>query len=257
VLRPIPDLDDSEDACRDLQPPPPLEEGRRSPSHLGGCEPDGVGLHWRLCWPSEQRRRWRAFEGEIRTMAGLHHPNIIGLMGAAVGDGGEPLLVMERMLLGSLWDLLRNQTVRLEEATVLGMLRGVARGMAFLHAGRPPVVHCDLKASNVLVNEAFQAKVSDFSLSSLGRRPSAAGGRPARGTLYWMAPECLAGGQNSVEADVYAFGVTLFEVMARAEPYEGEDSELVLQLVQSGELRPPIPGGCSFKVRCAGWGWRG
>jgi serine/threonine protein kinase len=185
-------------------------------------------------------------------MAGLRHPHIIGLMGAAVGDGGEPLLVTELMPLGSLWDLLRNQTVRLEAAMVLGILRGVARGMAFLHAGRPPVVHCDLKASNVLVGEAFQAKVADLSLSSHRRRPRAAGGRPARavGTPLWMAPECLAGGPNSLEADVYSFGITLYEVMARAEPYEGEEVGPVLRGVRSGERRPPVPDGCSFKVCC-------
>jgi serine/threonine protein kinase len=242
VLQSVPELDDS---CIDLAPPA-QEEQRPTPldRHFSA-----VGLCW-PCQPSEECLRRRAFVEEIRVIAGLRHPNIIALMGAAGGDGGEPLLVMELMPMGSLWDLLRNQTVLLEEVMVLGILRGVARGMAFLHAGRPPVIHCDLKTSNVLINEAFQAKVSDFSLSSLSRWPLAgpAAGRPARGTPFWMAPECLEGGPNSVEGDVFSFGITLFEVMARAEPYEGENGELVLQGVQDGWKRPQIPDGCSFKV---------
>ncbi len=60
---------------------------------------------------------------------------------------------------GRLWDLLRNQTVALEGETLLPLLRGVAVGMAFLHAHEPPIVHADLKSSKILVSCWFQAKV--------------------------------------------------------------------------------------------------
>ena len=60
---------------------------------------------------------------------------------------------------GSLWDLLRNQTVAMEGETLLPLLRGVVVGMAFLHAHEPPVIHTDLKSSNILVSGWFQAKV--------------------------------------------------------------------------------------------------
>jgi hypothetical protein len=72
---------------------------------------------------SEAGRLRGDFIREIRAVARMRHPNIISLMGAAVGDGGEPLLVMELMGYGSLWDLLRNQSVRLDGDIVLQMLQ--------------------------------------------------------------------------------------------------------------------------------------
>ena len=121
------------------------------------------------------------------------------------------------------------------------------------------MVHCDLKASNVLVSDNFQAKIADLGLSRInkssrehpnGNRRAPSTAERARGTPFWMPPECLAGMSNSPESDVYSFGITLFEIMARTEPYEGQDPVTVLRGVQEGAMRPGVPEGCSFKVRC-------
>jgi serine/threonine protein kinase len=85
---------------------------------------------------------------------------------------------------GSLYDLLHNASVMLKGENLLPMLRDVSQGMRFLHSADPVVIHGDLKAANILVDNKFRAKVADFGLSqkrSMG----------VTGTPYWMAPELL------------------------------------------------------------------
>jgi len=196
-------------------------------------------------WDRNKRLRARLkrdFLKEIRLLAHLRHPNIIPLMGAAM-DKDEPLLVMELMNLGSLWDLLRNETMEMEGSMALQILLGVVHGMSFLHASNPAIVHGDLKSSNVLVNDKFQARISDFGLSQKRRLAKCAVGTP-----FWTAPECLKGAVVEPSSDVYSFAITIWEVMSRREPYEGEDEREVLQGVREGWKRPVVPEGCGAKM---------
>jgi guanylate cyclase, other len=177
------------------------------------------------------------FIREMRTLAKLRHPYIVTIMGA-VTHGDEPLLVMECMANGSLHDLLHNETLQLDSELVLPMLRDILQGMRFLHAAAVPIVHGDLKSANVLVDSNFRAKVSDFGLSQ--KRKSG-----HMGTPYWMAPELLDGGDVSTASDVYAFGVTLWELMTRKSPYADIDSPhaAILQQIRHGTLRPDCSKG--------------
>lgn len=120
---------------------------------------------------------------------------------------------------------------------ILPILRDIAQGMRFLHVNNPPIIHGDLKSANCLVDSHFRAKVSDFGLTAkqtLG----------VTGTPYWMDPVLLRGeARNSRETDVYSFGIMLFELYARAEPYDGEPFETVLKEVCDPTInkRPPVP----------------
>lgn len=89
---------------------------------------------------------------------------------------------MEFMEFGSLYDLLHNHTIVIEADSMLQMLRDVARGIRFLHSGRPQVLHGDLKARNILVDTNFRAKVSDFGLSQK-KRLGASGVSSMRGMV--------------------------------------------------------------------------
>ena len=85
--------------------------------------------------------------------------------GAVISPGEEPLMVMEYMDHGSLFDILHNNTMVFEGETLLNILRDVSQGMRFLHASNPAVIHADLKAANILVDKNFRAKVSHHVLS--------------------------------------------------------------------------------------------
>jgi class 3 adenylate cyclase len=150
------------------------------------------------------------------------------------------MLVMEYMEMGSLYDILHNETMVLEGELVLPILRDVTQGMRFLHAASPQVIHGDLKALNVLVDSKFRAKVCDFGLS--GKEHMGVTGTP-----LWMAPELLRGeSDNTAASDVYSFGIILYEVYSRQDPYRGEDmTEVLIQVADpSVNKRPPVPPSC-------------
>jgi serine/threonine protein kinase len=162
------------------------------------------------------------FAAEMRLVVHLRHPCITTVLGAVLERGSEPLLVMEHMERGSLYDLLHNDTVALDADMVLPIVMDVVSGLAFLHAAQPPILHNDLKAANVLVDANFRAKVSDFGLSGKSR---ATGGQP--GTPLWMAPELLRQESRTTPAtDVYAFGILLAEVFTRDDPYARQPGDL-------------------------------
>ncbi len=180
------------------------------------------------------------FIDEMCLLSKLRHPCITTVMGAVISDkrNPEPQLVMELMQHGSLFDLLHNETMVLEGDILIGVMRDIVSGMRFLHAAEPAVIHGDLKAANILIDENFKAKVSDFGLSQKKQLGMV-------GTPYWMAPELLCGKCCSRESDVYAFGIMLYEIFSRKIPYETEDPELVLaQVMEGASKRPNIPEGC-------------
>jgi class 3 adenylate cyclase len=138
---------------------------------------------------------------------------------------------------GSLYDLLHNETMIMEGELLLTIIQDVSQGVRFLHTANPQVIHGDLKAANILVDSRFRAKVADFGLSQNKNLGGTA-------TPFWMAPELLRRESiNTAETDVYSFGVILYEVYSRKDPYEGEDPKTVLSLVadKSVRKRPPVP----------------
>eukprot|EP00980_Cylindrotheca_fusiformis_P018327 scaffold5977_cov98-Cylindrotheca_fusiformis.AAC.4 len=145
---------------------------------------------------------------------------------------------MEYMDHGSLYDVLHNETMHIESILLMHILQDVSQGMRFLHSSIPQVVHCDIKSANILVDSRFRAKVADFGLSD----DKYVNG--ITGTAYWMAPELLRGESgNTTASDVYAFGIVLYEIYSRREPYDGEDPTAVLHQVADKlvQKRPPIP----------------
>jgi serine/threonine protein kinase len=185
-----------------------------------------------------QRDLRNEFIREIRLLSKLRHPCITTVMGAVINSGEEPLLVMELMDHGSLFDLLQNETVYIDGEIVSQILQDIAQGLRFLHAATPQVIHGDLKTLNVLVDSRFRAKVADFGLSQ--KR-----GAGAVGTPYWMAPELLVDSNASITAasDVYSFGIVLYEVYSRRIPYEDEDFTETIRKICDPKInkRPDIP----------------
>jgi serine/threonine protein kinase len=119
---------------------------------------------------------------------------------------------------------------------------GAARGMAYLHSGNPPVLHRDLKSANLLLDDSYTTKVCDFGLSRLKAQTRSMTGNC--GTVQWMAPEVLANRSYDEKADVYSFGIIVWELLARECPYEGMTAIQCALAVLNRDKRPEIPKWC-------------
>ncbi|CAJ1961059.1 unnamed protein product [Cylindrotheca closterium] len=199
----------------------------------------------RMCLPhcDEATRRQNEFMAEMRLLSRLRHPCITTVMGAVV-TGNEPMMVMEFMENGSLYDLLRNETLYTGGEIIIQIVRDVAQGLRFLHASKPPILHGDLKAKNILIDSRFRAKVADFGLATKNNGQ-------LTGTPFWMAPEYLRRkSEYTTSCDIYAFGMMMYEIYSRKIPYEGEHPRKILRKVCDPRInyRPGIPGTCPKKM---------
>lgn len=177
------------------------------------------------------------FRAEVALMKAVHHPNVLQLIGACT----EPnlRLVSEFCHRGNLFDLMYNDRAShpISSKVLSWPLRirlslGEARGMHFLHTAFPaPLIHRDLKSLNLLLSKSWTLKVSDFGLSRF-RRKGVHEGVPC-GTTQWMAPEVIQGKDYDESADVYSFGVNLWELATRRVPWEG-NSEVKKTVVGGG-----------------------
>jgi len=122
----------------------------------------------------------------------------------------------------------------------MNIAKGIAAGMLHLH--REGIVHRDLATRNILLGSGNQVKISDFGLSrNTGDANSSDQTKSDTGPLKWMAPEAIRNREYSRSSDSWAFGVTLYELVARSEPYVGLDPvQAALQVTHSG-LRLEIP----------------
>ena len=190
----------------------------------------------------------KEFIAEMRLLSKLRHPNITTVMGAVFQRHKDPMLIMEYMDHGSLYEVLHNPTMELEPDLMLHIIKDIAQGVRFLHSSNPPVIHGDLKSENILMDSKFRAKLSDFGLSKHSRGK-------ATGTPLWMAPELLRKeSSNTIESDMYAIGIILYELYSRMDPYEDctemTDQELLFAICdRTTQKRPTIPKGTPLKIK--------
>lgn len=157
-------------------------------------------------WFNRQARREEEFMSEMRVLSRLRHPCITTVMGAVVSRKHEPMLVMEFMEYGSLHDILRNDTMSLAGEIILQICRDVAQGLRYLHTSKPPVLHGDMKANNILIDSRFRAKLCDFGLSNKNTSL-------VTGTPYWMAVSTsLEVGGCDEFCFVFASGLSLIDL---------------------------------------------
>ncbi|XP_027147936.1 probable serine/threonine-protein kinase PIX13 isoform X2 [Coffea eugenioides] len=155
------------------------------------------------------------WQAEVKFLGKFCHPNLVKLLGYCWEDR-EFLLVYEYMQRGSLEShLFRKGAETLAWETRLKIAIGAARGLAFLHTTEKQVIYRDFKASNILLDSDFNAKLSDFGLAKLGpvNGYSHVTTRVV-GTYGYAAPEYMATGHLYVKSDVYGFGVVLLEIIS-------------------------------------------
>ncbi|KAE9614644.1 hypothetical protein Lal_00036210 [Lupinus albus] len=164
---------------------------------------------------SESLQGIEEWQSEVTFLGRLSHPNLVKLLGYCLEET-ELLLVYEFMQKGSLENHLfgRGSSVQpLLWDIRLKIAIGAARGLAFLHTSEK-VIYRDFKASNILLDGSYNAKISDFGLAKLG--PSASQSHVTTrvmGTYGYAAPEYVATGHLYVKSDVYGFGVVLVEML--------------------------------------------
>ncbi|KAM4101341.1 hypothetical protein ACB094_05G136500 [Castanea mollissima] len=180
------------------------------------------------------RRRFHEFMTEVVLVCQLHHPNFVSLIGYCLEGERHAFLVYEFMVNGNLERQLYGTNPDHDPDPVpwkrrLQICVGVARGLHCLHTGlKHTIFHCDVKPSNILLNEKWEAKLLDFGLSKMG--PPSLSKALTRidastiiGTSGYMAPEYVLHGELTDKADVYSFGVVLLQLLSGRKPIEGEE----------------------------------
>lgn len=179
--------------------------------------------------------QFQEFLQEVAIMRKVRHRNVVQFIGACT-ERPNLCIVFEYMRGGSVYDFIR-KSGPLRISAILRIAAEVCRGMDYLHKRK--IVHRDLKAANLLLDEHGTVKIADFGVA---RVMDGAGVMTAEtGTYRWMAPEVIEHRPYSEKADVFSFGVVLWELLTGLVPYSDMTPlQAAVGVVQKG-LRPPIP----------------
>ncbi|KAD6118668.1 hypothetical protein E3N88_09939 [Mikania micrantha] len=165
----------------------------------------------------------KEFMAEMKVLCKVHHTNLVELIGYAASDD-ELFLIYEYTQKGSLKSHLHEPQNKghptLSWITRVQIALDTARGLEYIHEHtKPHYVHRDVKTSNILLDDAFKAKISDFGLAKLVGRNNDGDASVTRvvGTYGYLAPEYLRDGLATAKSDVFAFGVILFEIISGKE----------------------------------------
>ncbi|KAL6603730.1 hypothetical protein ACP70R_044091 [Stipagrostis hirtigluma subsp. patula] len=183
----------------------------------------------------------REFANEVQSLGQIHHRNLVRMVGYCK-DGRHRMLVLEFMPGGSLRGVLFGPGERPPWRWRAEAALGVARGLEYLHDGcAAPIIHCDIKPDNILLDGAGVPRITDFGISKLlgGERVHATVTN-VRGTRGYIAPEWLRGeARVDTKADVYSFGVVLLEMVCCRrcqEPVVPEGEETMTLFGWAGQL---------------------
>ncbi|CAN6581726.1 unnamed protein product [Malus baccata var. baccata] len=162
------------------------------------------------------------FKTEIELLSRVHQKNVVGLLGFCF-EQGEQMLVYEFMPNRTLRESLSGRSgIHLNWKRRLRISLGSARGLAYLHElANPPIIHRDVKSTNILLDEHLMAKVADFGLSKLVN-DSGKGhvSTQVKGTMGYLDPEYYMTQQLTEKSDVYSFGVVMLELITARQPIE-------------------------------------
>ncbi|RZC51110.1 hypothetical protein C5167_019536 [Papaver somniferum] len=188
----------------------------------------------------------KEFRAEVSIIGSIHHVHLVRLKGFCA-EGAHRLLVYEYMGNNSLekWIFKRNSEKHLLQwETRYNIALGTAKGLAYLHEDCDvKIVHCDIKPENVLLDDNFVAKVSDFGLAKLMSREQSHVFTTLRGTRGYLAPEWITNYAISEKSDVYSYGMVLLEIIGGRKNFDqSEQSEkahfpsYALKMAEEGKL---------------------
>ncbi|XP_043699294.1 G-type lectin S-receptor-like serine/threonine-protein kinase SD2-5 [Telopea speciosissima] len=192
-----------------------------------GVLPDGTQLAVKKLEGIGQGKK--EFRAEVSTIGGIHHVHLVRLKGFCA-EANHRLLVYEYMANGSLdrWIFQKDgKDDFLDWGTRFNIALSTAKGLAYLHEDcNVKIIHCDIKPENVLLDDNFLAKVSDFGLAKLMTREQSQVFTTLRGTRGYLAPEWITNQAISEKSDVFSFGMVLLEIIGGRKNFDlAETSE--------------------------------
>ncbi|EXB64358.1 putative LRR receptor-like serine/threonine-protein kinase [Morus notabilis] len=177
------------------------------------------------------------FVSEIVTISVVQHRNLVKLYGFCI-EGNRRILVYEYLKNKSLDQALFGKNdLHLDWKTRFNICLGTARGLAYLHEeSRPRIVHRDVKASNILLDEQLCPKISDFGLAKLYDDNKTHMSTRVAGTIGYLAPEYALRGHLTEKADVFGFGIVALEVVSGRPNFYTQDNEKIYLLERAWSL---------------------
>ena len=201
---------------------------------------------------SSDPQRARRFAEEARTAGSLNHPNILSVHDVAE-HGGVPFIVSEYVDGESLRMRLKRGPLSIDGAAAVALQ--IARGLAAAHARG--IIHCDLKPDNVFIRADGGVKILDFGLARLKTASATSADSPdvtvssLAGTAGYIAPELVLGHEADARSDLFALGVTMFEMLSGERPFKGDsvverlNTTLTFEPPDLRVARPDVPASLS------------
>ena len=230
-LPPIPDRINVEISSDQLVIGEEIGEGQSGTVYKATLKPGSKVVAVKVIKKEEFYSGWNIHR-EITTLSTVDHNTIVKM----IGFTRDPLSIVTEYFPKTLQDALKARSLSPTEKTVIAI--DIAHGLEYLHSRN--IIHRDLKSANILLTDAKRAKICDFGLAGVCLPNLKLSERV--GTIPWMAPEVLqeSPGYDS-KADVYSYGLILWELLTERVPYEDYDGDdLVEQIVMHG-MRPGMP----------------
>ncbi|CAN4081057.1 unnamed protein product [Withania somnifera] len=201
-------------ATKDFHPDNKLGQGGFGPVFKGQLSDGRLIAVKKLSHSS--RQEMKEFKNEAKLLARVQHRNVVNLLGYCA-HGVERLLVYEYVANESLDNSLFKSSTRyaLSWKQRHDIIIGIARGLLYLHEGSHTcIIHRDIKASNILLDDKWVPKIADFGMARLYPEDQTHVNTRVAGTNGYMAPEYVMYGHLSVKADVFSFGVVVLELIS-------------------------------------------
>lgn len=185
----------------------------------------------------------RRFYSEARSAGSLRHPNIVTIY--ELGHEGEMPFIAMQFLNGESLDKIIDRMPNLPLSQKIGFIVSVCRALDYAHKQTPPVIHRDIKPGNVMVAPDGTVVVVDFGIARLGESTVSQSAGLLVGTLGYMSPELFRGATADARSDIWATGVTFYELLAYRRPFKGESAAALMSSIILEEHRSileAVPG---------------